>query len=151
MFGRIRGASSGRGGRISRLVLLTSAWAIGGCDFPTELPKWNATYRVPTEGTTLSVAQFLPANVALSTDRTAFVVALAPTTFSSTLAEMCSSCVLVSGIVAPKPAFSATLAGSIAFLVAAIIGDPGNSLRSLILLAASVPVFMLTRGRESRE
>ena len=43
------------------------------------------------------------------------------------------------------------LAGSIAFLVAALIGDPGNSLRSLLLLAASVPVFLLTRGRESSE
>ncbi|HEY7472172.1 MAG TPA: APC family permease [Gemmatimonadota bacterium] len=41
------------------------------------------------------------------------------------------------------------LAGSIAFLVASFVGDPANSARSLLLLAASVPVFLLIRGRES--
>jgi APA family basic amino acid/polyamine antiporter len=43
------------------------------------------------------------------------------------------------------------LAGSIAFLVASIVGDRSNSLRSLLLLAASVPVFLLVRGRGSNE
>ena len=43
------------------------------------------------------------------------------------------------------------LAGSIAFLVASIVGDRTNSLRSLLLLAASVPVFLLVRGRGSSE
>ena len=40
-------------------------------------------------------------------------------------------------------------AGSIAFLAASFVGDRANSLRSLLLLAASVPVFLLTRGRGS--
>lgn len=39
------------------------------------------------------------------------------------------------------------LAGSVAFLAASIVGDPGNSMRSLMLLAASVPVFLWIRGR----
>ena len=38
------------------------------------------------------------------------------------------------------------LAGSIAFLMASIVGDRSNSLRSLLLLAASVPAFLLVRG-----
>ena len=41
------------------------------------------------------------------------------------------------------------LIGSIAFLVASIVGDPSNSSRALLLLAASVPVFLLVRGRGS--
>jgi APA family basic amino acid/polyamine antiporter len=43
------------------------------------------------------------------------------------------------------------LAGSIAFLAASVVGDPGGSVRSLLLLAASVPVFLLVRGRGSSE
>jgi APA family basic amino acid/polyamine antiporter len=43
------------------------------------------------------------------------------------------------------------LAGSVAFLGAAIVGDPGNSIRSLLLLAVSVPVFLLIRVRSSSE
>ncbi|HYO46728.1 MAG TPA: APC family permease [Gemmatimonadota bacterium] len=43
------------------------------------------------------------------------------------------------------------LLGSIAFLVASIVGDPGNSVRSLLLLAASVPVFLVIRSLGSRE
>jgi hypothetical protein len=109
-YGRIRDASSDIGGRAGRLVLFATAFVIGGCDFPTELPKWNATYRVPTDGTSLSVTQFLPASVALTGDRTAFIITLPPITFSRTLAAMCPSCGLV---VAPKPAFNATVAGSI--------------------------------------
>jgi APA family basic amino acid/polyamine antiporter len=37
------------------------------------------------------------------------------------------------------------LVGSVAFLIAAIIGDPHNSVRALLLLAASTPVFLLVR------
>jgi hypothetical protein len=112
-YGRNRGASSGTGGRAGRLVLFVTVCAIGGCDFPTELPKWNATYRVPTDGTSLSVTQFLPASVALTGDRTAFVITLAPITFARTLAELCPACAPVNGLLAPKPAFNANLAGSI--------------------------------------
>jgi len=43
------------------------------------------------------------------------------------------------------------LAGSIAFLAASVVGDPEGSVRSLLLLAASVPVFLLVRGRGSSE
>jgi hypothetical protein len=112
-FGRNRGASSDRGGRISRLVLLASAVAVGGCDFPTELPKWNATYRVPTDGTTLSVAQLLPGSVVLLGDRTAFLLLLGPASFARTLGEICPTCAPLNGLLAPKPAFTATVAGSI--------------------------------------
>ena len=43
------------------------------------------------------------------------------------------------------------LAGSIAFLAASVVGDPGGSLRSMLLLAASVPVFLLARNRGASE
>lgn len=39
------------------------------------------------------------------------------------------------------------LVGSIAFLVAAVIGDRANSLRSLLLLAASVPIYLAVRPK----
>jgi basic amino acid/polyamine antiporter, APA family len=41
------------------------------------------------------------------------------------------------------------LAGSIAFLVGAVIGDWDNSARALVLLALSTPVYMLIRRRSS--
>jgi len=43
------------------------------------------------------------------------------------------------------------LSGSVAFLVASIVGDRGNSMRSLLLLAASVPVFLVIRSLGSRK
>jgi len=39
------------------------------------------------------------------------------------------------------------LIGSIAFLVAAMIGDPTNSVRALLLLAASFPVYLVVRRK----
>jgi APA family basic amino acid/polyamine antiporter len=42
------------------------------------------------------------------------------------------------------------LVGSIAFLVAAVIGDRANSLRALLLLAASFPVYLAVRRKRGR-
>jgi basic amino acid/polyamine antiporter, APA family len=42
------------------------------------------------------------------------------------------------------------LAGSLAFLVAAVLGDRQNSINALIILAASVPVYLLVRARTAR-
>jgi basic amino acid/polyamine antiporter, APA family len=39
------------------------------------------------------------------------------------------------------------LAGSIAFLISAFIGDRANSVRALLLIAASVPAWLLVRSR----
>jgi basic amino acid/polyamine antiporter, APA family len=39
------------------------------------------------------------------------------------------------------------LGGSLAFLVAAILGDRANSVRSLVLLAVSLPVYLAARSR----
>ena len=42
------------------------------------------------------------------------------------------------------------LIGSIAFLVAAVIGDRANSVRSLLLLAASFPVYLVVCKKTGR-
>ncbi len=39
------------------------------------------------------------------------------------------------------------LAGSVAFLIAAVLGDPANSVQVLLLLAMSLPAFLLVRRR----
>lgn len=39
------------------------------------------------------------------------------------------------------------LAGSLGFLVAALLGDRSNSIRALMLLAASLPVYLIVRSR----
>jgi amino acid transporter len=42
------------------------------------------------------------------------------------------------------------LLGSVAFLVAAVLGDAANSLRALALLAISVPAYLVIRRRSAR-
>jgi APA family basic amino acid/polyamine antiporter len=40
------------------------------------------------------------------------------------------------------------LVGSVAFLVASFVGDPANTLRAVLLLAVSLPVFLLVRRKK---
>ncbi len=89
------------------------AVALAACDIPTELPKWNPTFAVALEGTSIPVTQLLPSSVAVA-DNTHFVLALGPVTFSRTLGQLCSACNAVNGQTVPKPQFSAAFSESIA-------------------------------------
>lgn len=86
---------------------------LAGCEFPTELPKWNTTWIVPGETTTISVNDLLPASVTASGNT--FAAVLQPSSFSRTLGEMCGTvCTLASGLTLPKPAFTTTFQTSFA-------------------------------------
>lgn len=79
------------------------------CDIPTESPRWEQTWVVPGASVTISVADLLPVDVALSEDRTAFRATTTPLEMSQTLAGMCPACGPLDGQVSPKPEFTATL------------------------------------------
>lgn len=95
------------------LMLAASCASLVACDIPTEAPRWDVKFMVPSKGTTLSVGQLLPSSVSVTPDATAFQINLAPTTFSRTLGELCPQCVLVNNLRVPKPAFTGTLTGSV--------------------------------------
>ncbi len=84
------------------VVLLTAA-----CDIPTELPKWNPTFAVPLEGTSIPVAQLLPSSVQIRSG--AFVLSPAPITFQAQLGAFCLPCRQLSSQIVPKPEFDAAL------------------------------------------
>lgn len=90
-------------------ILIPAVALFAACDIPTELPKWNPEYAIELEGTTISVAQLLPASVTLANNNSAFSVAFQPVTFSRTLAQLCPACGPLHGQVVPKPAFNGSL------------------------------------------
>jgi hypothetical protein len=94
------------------LMLAVSCASIVACDIPTEAPRWDVKFMVPSKGTSLSVGQLLPSSVIVTPDGSAFQVNLAPTTFSRTLGEMCATCPPGNAFL-PKPAFTAVLSGSV--------------------------------------
>ena len=85
---------------------------VSACDLPTGVPRWETTWITPAEETTVSVAELLPAELAVNDDRTAFVFTLAPVNESWSLAEMCAACPPVTAV-APKPAFNTTVSTTV--------------------------------------
>ena len=99
---------------ITRLILRGVALAvlcIAACDIPTAPPKWDSTFVVQGEGTTLSVGQLLPASVTLANN--SFALSLSPSTFSQNLGALCTACVALNGTTAPKPAFTGNMSTTI--------------------------------------
>jgi hypothetical protein len=96
--------------RNTRLV-----WAVvllAACDFPTEVPRWEQTWVLPAEAVSIEVADVLPAGIGVTADRSAFVATSTGIDLSTTLGELCPECAPADGMVAPKPAFTATLPGT---------------------------------------
>lgn len=85
---------------------------LAACDFPTELPKWDTTWVVPGESTTISVSSLLPSSITTSGNN--FVLSLQPATFTQTLGQMCGgTCTALNGFTVPKPAFTTSFSSSI--------------------------------------
>ncbi len=101
----------GGGARLGALLLLLAFAA--GCDLPTRLPRWDTQWLLPVRNTSFTVAQLLPATVSTTADRSAFLVAVAPVTITRTLGSVCSACIALSGLYAPKPAFTATVSDTL--------------------------------------
>ncbi len=98
---------------LAALVLLVA------CDIPTATPRWDMTWNVPSQNTTISVNSFLPSGVTANAGNTAFLVSVNNVTITQTLGSDCGSCAAVNGLTVPKPAFvgagngSATLPASV--------------------------------------
>lgn len=99
---------------LGRAALVGVVSAIGGCDFPTSLPRWDTRWLVPARSTVLTVDQLLPANVVASTAGSTFQVVVAPVTFSRSLLDFCgAACLALQGATGPKPAFTASIADTL--------------------------------------
>lgn len=99
---------------MNRLSVAIVALFVIACDVPTQLPKWDTTFVVQAEGTTLSVGQILPPSVTLTNNNTAFTLSLTPTNFSTSLGSLCQICAPLNGQTAPKPAFTGSFSSTIA-------------------------------------
>lgn len=107
-------SDSGLAGRGARLLLATASLALAACDLPTEAPKWETTWVVPAESTTMAVSSLLPSSVTVTPDESAFVLSVGGTSFTNSLGDVCSSCQALDGTTAPKPAFAATVGSGVA-------------------------------------
>lgn len=90
------------------------AAAAAACDIPTEVPQWDTRWVIPAERTAFSVAELLPAGVALADAGGAFDVPLATLTLSRSLREICAACAPLDGLTAPKPPFTVSFGGELA-------------------------------------
>jgi hypothetical protein len=86
---------------------------LAACDLPTELPKWNTTWLLPGESTTMGVGSILPAGITVTPEGGAFHLDLNPVTSSRSLGDMCPPCTAFGGLAVPKPAFTAAFESDI--------------------------------------
>lgn len=97
-----------------RTILTLSLATLAGCDLPSGVPNWDTTWNVPSQSLTVGVSQVLPSGVAVAPDGGAFLVSLAPVSFSKRLGDDCPECALLAGMTAPKPAFEARIGATTA-------------------------------------
>ena len=116
-----------------RSIIALALMGLAACDIPTEPPKWDQTWVVPAEEITVSVAELLPGSVSMSADSTAFEAQVPDTSFTYTLAELCSVCTFDTGTPVPKPEFHDTLV--------TVVGLPGD-LVSATLAGGSLDVLL---------
>lgn len=99
--------------RHSRFLVSTVAAALlVGCDIPTSIPEspiLDVKWVVPSQSTSITVANIIPANVAIAPDGSVFLVTATPSTtqVTRTLGQDCPACVAANGLTVPKPAFVA--------------------------------------------
>ncbi len=91
------------GGRITLLAVMGALWA---CDIPTATPKLEQEWILPMSGTSVEVGEFLPDDVDLTEDSSAFTLRMDPIFFEETLGDLCAACLALDGLTVPKPAFA---------------------------------------------
>lgn len=96
-------------------MLTTVAWSglLAGCDIPTSLPEapiLDVKWVVPSQSTSITVANLIPGNVSIAPDGSGFLITPSPsmTQVTRTLAQECPACAAANGLVVPKPAFVGT-------------------------------------------
>ncbi|HEX6069467.1 MAG TPA: hypothetical protein VFZ18_06570, partial [Longimicrobiaceae bacterium] len=113
-------------------MALATLLALAACDIPTELPSWDTRWVVPAEDAAFSVADLLPAGVAVAPSADAFEVELSPVTFSQSLGQLCAACGAIDGLAAPKPPFTVSFGGEVGLpdaLLSARIASGGIEVR----------------------
>lgn len=90
----------------SATLLLAGGLAFAGCEIPTDAPILEQRWIIPAERTTIGVDELLPTGVTVSGSN--FDVSVDPFSISRALGDVCPGCAAVNGLVAPKPAFTAT-------------------------------------------
>lgn len=95
---------------LTTLVLATA------CDVPTSVPNWDMTWNLPASSTTIPVSSFLPNTVSLTPSGSAFQATINAVFITRTLAQDCPVC--LTGVTAPKPAYTASVTSSAASLPA---------------------------------
>ena len=86
------------------LVLLAGLTA---CDIPTGLPRWETTWITPGQEIRVSVAELLPAGLAVNGDTSAILIQIDTVTGGFQLSDFCPACP-PAVVAVPKPAFTGT-------------------------------------------
>jgi hypothetical protein len=99
---------------------------LAACDFPTEIPKWDTTWLVPADSTTIGVSSLLPSSITTNSNASAFLLSVQPVTLGQSLGDLCGgACAPLNGLTVPKPAFSGTVSSSIS-LPAEVVSVSGG-------------------------
>jgi len=93
------------------LALFIASSVLSSCSIPSEAPQWDTRWIVPAEDVAIEVSEFLPDEVILTPDGTAFTVEVDTFSFSQSLGEACPECPELHNQTALKPAFNTTLEG----------------------------------------
>jgi hypothetical protein len=91
--------------RVAWTLLLVG---LPACDFPTEPPRWDQTWVVAR--IVVAATNLLPESVDVNADTTAFIAETPAAVIHATLADVCTTCLVVNGLRTPKPEFADTLA-----------------------------------------
>jgi hypothetical protein len=94
------------------LVLVVAGSVLTSCNIPSEAPNWDTRWIVPAEDVAIEVSEFLPDEVILTPDGTAFTVEVDTFSFSQSLGEACPVCSALHDSTVLKPAFNTSLEGS---------------------------------------
>jgi hypothetical protein len=94
------------------LTLFIAGAILSSCNIPSEPPKWDTRWIVPAEDVAIEVSEFLPDDVILTPDGTAFTVEVDTFSFSQSLGEACPQCHPWHNRSELKPPFNTTLEGS---------------------------------------
>lgn len=102
------------GDRPGRWLPALGILLLGGCDIPTEIPRWDTTWIIPVEGTSVGVTSLLPSSVSTVANGSQFAVSIQPVTFSQNLGQLCPPCIALHGQTVPKLEFTRSFSGNTA-------------------------------------
>ncbi len=119
---------------MKRLHLLATACAaalLAACDVPTDVPKWDMTWSVPSKSTSISVNSMLPTGV--SAQGSSFYVNMSGVSIIRALGQDCSACQAADGLTIPKPAFTGTGTATVALPASVLSAALGTTTISVAI------------------